>query len=103
VGVDVEALVRGRAEQTLRGLLDGALKPKDGESNDPGKALLDGILGRGSSTPSPDGGSTPPSGDTNAAPAEDPVKSIAGEALKGLFGRKPKPAEEEPAPAEEPN
>jgi AsmA protein len=103
VGVDVEALVRGRAEQTLRGLLDGALKPKDGESKDPGKALLDGILGRGSSTPSPDGGSTPPSGDANAAPAEDPVKSVAGEALKGLFGRKPKPAEEEPAPAEEPN
>lgn len=105
VGVDVEALVRGRAEQTVRGLLDNALKPKDGsEASDPGKALLDGILGRGTAVPpAADGAAKTPASETKPAAPEDPAKAIAGEALKGLFGRKPKPAEEETAPAEEPN
>lgn len=104
VGVDVEALVRGRAEQTVRGLLDNALKPKEGESADPGKALLDGILGRSPAAPSGSAETaTAPSTDRNAAPADDPVKSIAGEALKGLFGRKPRQTEEEKEDADQPN
>jgi len=96
IGVDVESLVRGRAEQTLRGLLDGALKPKEGDANDPGKALLEGILGRGApSSGSPAEPAPNPAGNANPEkPAADPAKSLATEALKGIFGRKPKPAEE---------
>lgn len=102
IGVDVEALVRGRAEQTVRGLLDGALKPKDGEANDPGKALLDGILGRG--TPEAGAGAAkPPATDARTAEPNNAAESIAGEALKGLFGRKKKPADEEQQTADEPN
>lgn len=104
VGVDVEALVRGRAEDTVRGLLDGALKPKDGETADPGKALLDGILGRKPAAPSAsEDGATAPSTDNTSAPTEDPVKSIAGEAIKGLFGRKSPPAEEKTETTDQPN
>lgn len=95
IGVDVEALVRGRAEQTVRGLLDNALKPKEGETSDPGKALLEGILGRGAAPQAPTDAPAAPSGDTNAATSTaDPAKSLAEDALKGLFGRKPKPAPE---------
>ncbi len=104
IGVDIEALVRGRAEQTVRGLLDNALKPTDGETADPGKALLDGILGRSPAAPSgsEEGAASPPTQDTSAA-SEDPVKSIAGEAIKGLFGRKSRQTEEEKESADQPN
>ena len=104
IGVDVEALLRGRAEQTLRGLLDGALKPKaEGEEADPGKALLDGILGRGKTEPAAGetAAKTPVSETKPAAPASA-AESLAGEALKGLFGRKKKPADEEKETADEP-
>lgn len=106
VGVDIEALVRGRAEQTVRGLLDGALKPKTGgEESDPGKALLDGIFGRGATEPgAADGATKTPASSTAPAAKEDPAKSLASEALKGLFGRKKTPAaEEEKETADEPN
>jgi len=105
VGVDIEALVRGRAEQTVRGLLDNALKPKgEGEGADPGKALLDGILGRGNTdAPAPDGATNTPASTTKPATTDEAAKSLAGEALKGLFGRKPKPADEENEPAAEPD
>lgn len=105
VGVDIEALVRGRAEQTVRGLLDGALKPKAGDqSADPGKALLDGILGRSPPEAAAEAGATKtPAAATKPAAPEDAAKSLAGEALKGLFGRKTKPAEEEKEPADGPN
>ncbi len=98
VGVDIEALVRGRAEQTVKGLLDKALSPKGaGGASDPGKALLDGILGGKKPAADPAAtGSTAPA----AATKEDAAKSLAGDALKGLFGRKAKPAEET---ADEPN
>ncbi len=103
VGVDIEALVRGRAEQTVRGLLDSALKPKaDGEESDPGKALLDGILGRETASPAA-GATKTPAAETKPAAAENTTKSLAGEALKGLFGRKQKPAEKEKETADEPN
>ena len=105
IGVDVEALVRGRAEQTLRGLLDGALKPKsEGEEADPGKALLDGILGRGRTDPAAsDAGAKSPAAETRNAAPETSAESLAGEALKGFFGRKKKPAAEEAETADEPN
>lgn len=104
VGVDVEALVRGRAEQTVRGLLDNALKPKDGETADPGKALLEGILGRSPAAPSgTEGGAAAPATDNSVEAAEEPVKSIAGEALKGLFGRKSRQTDEEKESADQPN
>ena len=101
VGVDIEALVRGRAEQTVKGLLDNALGGK-GAAADPGKALLDGILGREKTPAAPDGATAPAS---EAAPAteEDPAKSLAGEALKGLFGRKKQPPAEEKETTDAPN
>jgi AsmA protein len=103
VGVDVEALVRGRAEQTVKGLLDSALGGKS-DAGDPGKALLDGILGRSPAAPGgAQGGTTAPSTDNTSAAADDPVKSIAGEAIKGLFGRKSRQAEEEKETADQPN
>lgn len=105
IGVDVEALVRGRAEQTVRGLLDGALKPKgDGTESDPGKALLDGILGRGQSDPGASADATKtPAADTRPADPKDTAETLAGEALKGLFGRKKKPAEENTETSDQPN
>ncbi len=105
IGVDVEALVRGRAEQTVRGLLDGALKPKgDGAENDPGKALLDGILGRKKpDAAAPDSANkTPAAGAAPPAANADTAESLAGEALKGLFGRKPKAPAEETETADKP-
>lgn len=100
VGIDVEALVRGRAEQTVKGLLGNTLGGK-GDAGDPGKALLDGILGREKAPAASDAAKTP-AADAEPA-AEDPAASIAGEALKGLFGRKKQPAAEEKDTADEPN
>ncbi len=90
ISIDVEALVRGKAEQTVRGLLDRALAPKtEGDAKeeaDPAKQLLEGVLG-GARKPAL---GTPPPDD---APKADPVKSIANDALGRLFGTKPKPQE----------
>ncbi|MDZ7628591.1 MAG: AsmA family protein [Parvularculaceae bacterium] len=103
VGVDVEALVRGRAEQTVKGLLDNALGGKS-DTSDPGKALLDGILGRPKADPkATDSATTAPATDAKPATAEDTTRAIAGEALKGLFGRKSKQPAEETETADEPN
>lgn len=112
MSVDVESLVRGRAEQTVRGLLDKALKPKDSaatgepaEETDPAQELLNGILGGGAKKPPADSAPAPtePSGDAAASgastePAKDPTETLINEGLGALFGKK-KPAE--PAPAED--
>lgn len=104
LGVDLEALLRGRAEQTLRGLLDGALNPKDGAPADPSKALLEGILGRSPAPPSgADGAAKTSPPETNSISAEDAAKSISGEALRGIFGRKARKPEEEKKDAETPD
>lgn len=88
-GVDVESLVKGKAEETLRNFFDGAIKgrrrtgtPADGEAAAPSpqRQILDSVLA--------------PAGDSAAAQASgDPV----GGALKSLFRRK-----REEAPAQQP-
>ncbi|MGE0182537.1 MAG: AsmA family protein [Parvularculaceae bacterium] len=103
MSIDMEALLRGRAEQTLKGLFDKALNPKgdaaaDGSTSesDPAKELLKGILGGGSKTPAQQ---TPPAdGATGASAApqtqsqtqtqKDPTEALINEGLGALFGKK---------------
>lgn len=106
MSIDVESLVRGKAEQTVKGLLDKALKPKDGAEADPAKDLLRGIIGGGKKPAAQDPApSTEPAdgatGASTTAPAAptDPTETLINEGLGALFGKK-KPAAE-PAPAEE--
>jgi AsmA protein len=103
MGVDVESLVRGKAEQTIKGLLDKALQPKSddgatGEETTDGGAedVLKGILGGGKK---PAGGETPTEeGPTGAATSsDDPADALVRQGIGALFGKK-KPAEE---PAEQ--
>lgn len=103
MSVDVEALIRGRAESTLKGLIDKALKPKaeneDGE-RDPAADLLEGILGGSKAPPA----TAPSEGGVEGASApqpEEPADSLLQEGLGKLFGKK-KPAEE-PAGEEDPD
>jgi AsmA protein len=103
MGVDVESLVRGKAEQTIKGLLDKALQPKSddgatGEETTDGGAedVLKGILGGGKK---PAAGETPTEeGPTGAAASsDDPADALVRQGIGALFGKK-KPAEE---PAEQ--
>lgn len=100
LAIDIESLVRGKAEQTLKGLLDKALAPKGedgaGETDEPGRQLLKGILG-GAQEPPADGATTeePANGVTGAAATKDPAAAIAKDALGELFGRQKKPVEPE--------
>lgn len=95
IGVDLETLLRARAENAVKGFLNKALGGKSGadgaDKPSTTDSILKGVLG---------GGAQP---STDAAGEEDAAGAIAGEALKGLFGRKKAPAPEETAPAEEPN
>jgi AsmA protein len=107
LSIDVETMIRGRAEQSLRGLIDRALKPKAGEDGaagapaeeeDPSRTLLDGLFGRGKEPPPAEDGPTGAAATgTETAPAKDPAEAIASEALGRLFGR---PKAEKPAPEE---
>ncbi|MCB2112539.1 MAG: AsmA family protein [Parvularculaceae bacterium] len=126
MSIDMEALLRGRAEESLKGLLNKALAPKgdaagdgaQGAEPDPAQELLRGILGGGKSapaTPADSGGADNSGGagkgddgvtgtnatSTNAAaektgPAADPAETLIREGLGALFGKK-KAAEPEPA------
>lgn len=101
MSIDVESLLKGKAEQTLKGLLGKALAPKDGATEkDPAADLLKGILGgkKPATGAAPADGPTGASA-TQAAPA-DPTDTLVKEGLGALFGKK-KPAEE-PAKEEEP-
>ena len=102
MSVDIESLLKGRAEQTLKGLLGKALTPKDGasaEEPDPAGDLLKGILGGGKAPPPAE--PAPEDGAAGAeAPAADPTEALVKEGLGAIFGKK-KPVEEPPA-AEEP-
>ncbi len=105
MSIDIESLLKGRAEQTLKGLLDKALAPKDSaeaEEADPARDLLKGILG---GVTRPATGETAPAtgtseGATGASTTEpapkDPAETLVKEGLGALFGTK-KPAPE-PAP-----
>lgn len=110
MGIDVESLVRGRAEQTVKGLLDKALKPKSAETtgdeaatdepSDPAQDLLKGVLGGGKKPAT--GTTTPTDGPTGAAASEpaaaedeDPAEALLNEGIGALFGKKK--ATEEPA------
>lgn len=110
MGIDVESLVRGKAEQTLKGLLDKALKPKTGDGaatgteaeSDPAQDLLKGILGGGkkpAAEPAPDGATGASA--TEPAP-DDPAAALVEQGLGALFGKK-KPAEEPKTESDEPN
>jgi AsmA protein len=95
--VDVESLVKGKAEETLRNFFDGATKrkrakPAEGEESaapaqepapSPERQILDSILKP--AQPSAEGEAAPQGG--------------VRDAIGGLFGRKPKPA---PETAEDP-
>lgn len=117
MAVDIESLLKGRAEQTLKGLLDKALAPKDGatagteEESDPASDLLKGILG-GAKKPAADetAPAAEPAADTTGGTAtepaaKDPAAAIVTEGLNAIFGKKPaaetppdEPAEEETSP-----
>ncbi len=111
MGIDVESLVRGKAEQTLKGLLDKALKPKSGdtaagaeEKSDPAQDLLKGILGGGKKPATPETAPTDGATGASTTPAEpeDPTETLIKDGLGALFG-KTKPAEETPAEEAEPD
>ena len=116
MAIDVESLIKGKAEQTLKGFLGKALAPKDGAAadgttteSDPAADLLKGILGGkkpATTTPPADGATgAATDGATGASTAEpapkDPTETLINEGLGALFGKK-KPAEEstEEAPPE---
>jgi len=114
MSVDVEALVKGKAEQTLKGLLDNAIKPKTGtaeggaQPSDPAAALLKGILGGGKAPATGESAPADGASDEGASGAsatqqepEDPGAAIINQGLGAIFGKK-KPAEE-PKTEEEPN
>ncbi len=102
MGVDIESLVRGKAEQTVKGLLDKALKPKsddpaasDGEDEGGATDVLKGILG-GKKKPATTDGPTGAS-----ATEKDPADALVEEGIGALFGKKKKaeePAEDEAQP-----
>lgn len=99
LGVDIEALLRGKAEQTVKGLLDKAIGKKGDDASKEGAGaedVLKGILGgkKKPATPPADG----PGG--AAATGEEPTDALVERGLGALFGKK-KPEEketEEPAP-----
>jgi AsmA protein len=112
MGIDVESLVRGKAEQTVKGLLDKALKPKKTddaaagteEESDPAQDLLKGILGGGKKAPATEpatteGASATTTTETAPAEEEDPTETLVKQGLGAIFGTK-KPAEES-APADD--
>lgn len=115
MAIDVEALMKGKAEQTLKGLLDNALKPKSGtadggaQSSDPAAALLKGILGGGKAPATGEGApadeaapeEAPSGASATQQEPEDPGAALINQGLDAIFGKK-KPAEE-PKTEEEPN
>lgn len=102
MSIDVESLLKGKAEQTLKGLLGKALGPKDGAATgepDPAADLLKGIIG-GTKKPTTEE-TAPPDGATGAsttAEQKDPTETLINEGIGALFGKKKPPAKE---PAEE--
>ncbi len=107
IAVDFESLLKGRAEQTLKGLLGKALAPKDGAAaeagSDPAQDLLKGILGGGKAPPAAEQ-PAPADGVTGAStspPAADPAETLVKKGLGALFGQK-KPAEAPAEPEAEP-
>ena len=87
IGVDLESVVRDRAEDAVRGALSGVLggDDEDGESST-AKSVLKGILGGDKDNSSDDAAD----GATTDQSTEDTVKSIASDAIGGLFGSRNK-------------
>lgn len=111
MAIDVESLVRGKAEQTLKGFLDKALKPKEsgdeagktGDADDPAASLLKGILGGGKAPAKTEPQPQEPANGASAAEAEeDPAAALINEGLGALFGKK-KPVEQSGTEADQPN
>lgn len=110
VAVDVESLVRGKVESSVRDLIGGAVGARPGEGpatvEDAAKSLLQGAIGgrRPAQTPP---AQTQPAPEGAAAPAAAPQPSaseaIATEALGRLFGgRKTATTAPKEEPAAEP-
>jgi len=108
IGIDAEALLKGRVEQGLQNILsgigknkqtDGADADKENNKADPAKSLLEGIIGGAkpkSGEPARQG-----SGDEPAAATVAPTREEkAAEAINQLFGRKKTKEAEDQAEAE---
>ncbi|MFZ5616749.1 MAG: AsmA family protein [Pseudomonadota bacterium] len=108
MSIDVESLVKGKAEQTVRGLLDKALKPKEGEEADPAAGLLEGILGgsrpaTGAAEPTTGAVDGPTGASATKPAAKDPTEALINQGIGAIFGKKKKPAEEPKEEEAEPN
>lgn len=106
IGIDAEALLRGRVETGLQNILsnigkknsDGTETDKGANSSDPAKSLLEGVLGGSRPKQQAPAEQQPGSGDETAT-APPAKEAIAAEAINQLFGRK-KTEEKKEAPAE---
>jgi len=90
ISVDVESLIRGRAEDAVKGVLGNVLGGgENGDENEGGaRSILKGILGGGEKDNSGAESSGAQTDDT--ASTEDAVESLASEALGSLFGSRKK-------------
>jgi AsmA protein len=112
ITIDIEALLKGRAEQGLRDVIEGALGGKKDEAAPTGeepaepatpeeaaRSLLKGLIGPAPAEPgADDAAEPPPDSDGQAAAETSPEKALAKDAVNRIFGTRPKP---EPAPEEQ--
>lgn len=113
ITIDIEALLKGRAEQGLRDVIGGALGGKKDETapagdeaaepatpEDAARSLLKGLIGPAPAEPKPEDTSEPPAGDSGgqAAAKTSPEEALAKDAVNLILGTrsKPKPAAEAP-------
>lgn len=114
ITIDIEALLKGRAEKGLRDVIGGALGGKKDEAAPGGeeaaepatpeeaaRSLLKGLIGPAPAEPNPEDTSEPPTGDSGgqAAAGTSPDEALAKDAVNLILGprSKPNPAAEEPA------
>lgn len=94
IGVDVESLVRGRAEDAVRGVLGGVLGGADNDGEEDGaRSLLKGFLGGkkdNTDESTSTGAQTDTQADNQADDPTDAIEDLASEALGGLFGSRKK-------------
>ena len=90
IGIDAQALLRGGAIDTLRGILGGGSQSDDSADGDEAASpesdvrnVVEGLFGRGSNNDENSADVTEGSGDTEEV---SPEAAIASEALNRLFG-----------------
>lgn len=103
IGIDTEALLRGRVEQGLQNILSGIGRNRDGATGDgdPARNLLQGVIGGARPQPQPQQqqpqqSDDEPSSSSSTQSAPSLEETLATEAINQLFGRRKKA--EEPAP-----